>query len=211
MNEVYAEFFSAPYPARSCFQVGALPAGQAAEHAEQVVGVAARKAGADEGRVAPALAHRAQDEGEVGEVLMGVVALHVERRALPRVAGALRGPHRRGALGAHRVRVTAEQVDRHPRRTGRIEAAVDRDDRVGTPHGAADGGCTRRLRGPAHHRDAAHARLPRARGRHGYSPSVNDRMRSSESSLNSSTKISQRERTTSRSARPCGSYTPTRR
>ena len=27
VNEVYAEFFSEPYPARSCFQVAALPLG----------------------------------------------------------------------------------------------------------------------------------------------------------------------------------------
>ncbi|HJA00053.1 MAG TPA: hypothetical protein H9801_00785 [Candidatus Collinsella stercoripullorum] len=31
VNEVYAEFFSAPYPARSCFQVGALPMGAKVE------------------------------------------------------------------------------------------------------------------------------------------------------------------------------------
>ena len=27
VNEIYAEFFSEPYPARACFQVAALPAG----------------------------------------------------------------------------------------------------------------------------------------------------------------------------------------
>ena len=31
MNEVYAEYFSAPYPARSCFQVAALPMGAKVE------------------------------------------------------------------------------------------------------------------------------------------------------------------------------------
>lgn len=31
VNEVYGEFFSAPYPARSCFQVGALPMGAKVE------------------------------------------------------------------------------------------------------------------------------------------------------------------------------------
>lgn len=31
MNEVYAEFFSAPYPARAAFQVAALPAGAKVE------------------------------------------------------------------------------------------------------------------------------------------------------------------------------------
>lgn len=31
VNEVYAEFFSAPYPARSCFQVAALPMGALVE------------------------------------------------------------------------------------------------------------------------------------------------------------------------------------
>lgn len=31
VNEVYAEFFSAPYPARSCFQVAALPMGAKVE------------------------------------------------------------------------------------------------------------------------------------------------------------------------------------
>ncbi|UCF78993.1 MAG: RidA family protein [Candidatus Eiseniibacteriota bacterium] len=31
MNKVYAEFFSEPYPARSCFQVGALPKGALVE------------------------------------------------------------------------------------------------------------------------------------------------------------------------------------
>lgn len=31
VNEVYGEFFGAPYPARSCFQVGALPMGAKVE------------------------------------------------------------------------------------------------------------------------------------------------------------------------------------
>lgn len=31
MNEVYAEYFSKPYPARACFQVAAIPAGALVE------------------------------------------------------------------------------------------------------------------------------------------------------------------------------------
>lgn len=113
---------------------------EAAEHCEGMIGRATRHACTPQVGIGPAAGNLGEGQPQIGIVLMGVVAHHIEAagKVLPRyINGSLGGIRLNGALGssnelgagrAHRISVSAEKIAPYTRCKQGIKPAVDCND-----------------------------------------------------------------------------------